>query len=97
MIKMKYVSHLKLHKMHKTIRYETMAGPCMSRIQCKVSFTLADFSPSSVINHKFQVDEESTDGNIGYDAIFGRNILTELGLILNFEDQNVSWNAGMGM
>ena len=47
----------------------------MSRIQCKVPFTLAEFSPSSVMNYTFQVDEESTDGNIGYDAIFGRNIL----------------------
>jgi len=81
--------------MHKPIRYETMAGPYMSRIQCKVPFTLAEFSPSSVINHKFQVDEESTDGDIGYDAIFGQNILTELGLIMNFEDRKMSWNGNV--
>jgi len=81
--------------MHKPIRYETMAGLYIVIIQCKVSFTLAEFSPSSVINHKFQVDEDSTDGNIGYDAIFGKNILTELGHIMNFEDQKMSWNGNV--
>ena len=95
MIKMKYVKHLKLHKMHKPIRYETTAGPYISRLQCKVPFTLAEFSSSSVINHKFQVDEESTAGDIGYDAIFGRNILSELGLIMDFDDKIMSWNGNV--
>ena len=81
--------------MHKPIRYETTAGPYISRLQCKVPFTLAEFSSSSVINHKFQVDEESTAGDIGYDAIFGRNILSELGLIMDFDDKIMSWNGNV--
>jgi len=57
----------------------------------KAPFTLAEFSPSSLINHNFQVDEETTEGDIGYDAIFG-NILT-LGLIMELEDRKMGWNG----
>jgi len=58
-------------------------------------FTLAEFSPSSIINHTFQVGEESTAGDIGYDVIVGRKLLIELGLIMNFEDRTMSWNGNV--
>ena len=72
-------------------KYSVAGGMYKVKYMAKVYFTLPEFSESKIINHLFRVDE--TNGkNIGYDAIIGRDIMSVIGMKIDFQAQTLKWD-----
>ena len=52
-------------------------------------FQLPEFDERVTITQPFHV----CDHDLGYDMIIGRETLAELGFIINFETNQISWNG----
>ena len=63
--------------------WRTPAGSFSTTIQKTITFKLVEFSSSKTITWPFSVVGHTHD--IGYDMIIGRDLLFELGLIIDFE------------
>lgn len=82
----------KPHKWKKSVKkFNTAGGEVSTEYVTNVNFNLTEFSESKIINWKFNVSENSND--LGYDMIIGRDLMVELGLIINFKDKKVSWEG----
>ena len=72
--------------------YDTAAGQYTSEYEVKINFTMPEFSGSKLIKHKFQVDKEDTNANIGYEMIIGCNLQAKLvGCITDFKRKVLTW------
>ena len=69
-------------------QWSTVAGAVETTHATRVNFKLNEFSTSRVVEWTFHAAEKE----FNYDMIIGRDLLTELGLILNFKLQTVSWD-----
>ena len=52
---------------------------------------MPEFSGSKIIKHKFQVDNEDINANIGYDMIIGHDLQIKLGCITDFKRNVFTW------
>ena len=57
---------------------------------CKTTFILKEFFENKSIKWNLHVD--STPGPHRYDMILGHNVLSKLGITLNFKDQTMTWD-----
>jgi len=57
-----------------------------------VTFSLPEFNLRKQISWVFHVDDRSESSST-YDMIIGRDLLGELGIILNFNDKTVTWDT----
>ena len=91
LIRYECVKHLK-HKFKKNeTAYDVAGGAFSTTKEVKVKFSLPQFTDSKIITHKFQIDESENTG-IGYDAIIGRDLLSAMGINLNFKDEVIEWD-----
>jgi hypothetical protein len=90
-IKRKYVKHLSLHKT-KQIKWTTIAGAMLTTEKCKIKFKLPEFFEKRYIQYNVHVTE-TDDPNMTYDMIIGRDILRELGISVDFELQQSTWDS----
>ena len=81
------LSKLKLNK-DKETSWSTTKGSFSTTHTCDISFTLPELSSTSQIEWRFHVTKQP----MSYDFIVGRDLLRELGLVLNFCDSNIQWN-----
>ena len=58
--------------------------------KCKTTFILNEFFENKSIEWNFYVD--STPGLHRYDMILGGNVLSQLGIMLDFKDQTMTWD-----
>ena len=84
MVKKSYVRKFRDKFKHNLQVYDTAAGKYTSEYEVKINFTMPEFSGSKIIKHKFQVDNEDVNANIGYDMI-------KLGCITDFKRNLLTW------
>jgi hypothetical protein len=72
--------------------WSTMGGQFTTDKTGLVIFSLPEFNLQKQISWKFHVDDRSKSSNT-YDMIIGRDLLGELGIILNFNDHTVIWDT----
>ena len=82
---------IKTDKNNKTT-WSTMGGQFTTDKTGLVNFLLPEFNLKKQISWEFHVDVRSKDSNT-YDMIIGRDLLGELGIILNFNDHTVTWDT----
>ena len=71
-----------------------MAGTFEMFAKCKIKITLPELNYTAKISHTKHV----TDQNSSYDLITGRDLLSDLGIILNFQNLTITWkNTVCGM
>ena len=58
--------------------------------KCKTTFILKEFFENKSIEWNLHVD--STPGPHCYDMILGHDIMSQLGITLNFKDQTMTWD-----
>ena len=68
----------------------TKGGTFVTNKKCLTTFTLDEFYENRQIQWNLYVD--STPGPHKYDMIIGRDLLSELGITLNFSDQTMTWD-----
>jgi len=71
------------------MQWHTKAGTFTTTKKCKTTFILDEFYENKEIEWNLYVD--SSPGPHKYDMIVGRDLLSELGITLNFSDQTVTW------
>ena len=56
---------------------------------------MSEFSGSKIINHRFHVDNNEGESDIGYDMIIYRDLMVQLGLTADFKRQLLQWNGAI--
>ena len=74
------------HKISENV-WNTMAGSFTTSYESTINITLPELNPTAHISAKLFVTENKSN----YDLIFGRDLLRELGISLDFENNLVSW------
>ena len=85
----KYVRKLRMKNDHKTV-WDTKGGTFRTSKKCKTTFILNEFFQNKAIEWNLHVD--STPGPHRYDMILGRDVMSELGITLDFKDQTMTWD-----
>ena len=70
--------------------WNTKSGTFKTNGTCKVTFSLPQFHKNREITWKMHVDESPVEENT-YDMIIGRDLLHELGIIIDFSRATLSW------
>ena len=83
----KFVKNLRT-KQDSVQTWETPAGTFETHSKCKVDFTMPEFHPKRLITYKVHV----TPQPMGYDMILGTDLLRELGFILDFKEETITWD-----
>ena len=68
----------------------TKGGTFVTNKKCLTNFVLDEFYENRQIQWNLYVD--SSSGPHKYDMIIGRDLLSELGITLNFSDQTMTWD-----
>ncbi len=82
------VKKLRLKKTTPT-NWNTAAGTMKTSHTTKVQFNLNEFNGRKIIEWEFHMAEQE----FSYDMIIGRDLLTKLGIIINFKDTNFTWDG----
>ena len=69
------------------VEYITAAGMYCTTHDIKVPFFMPELSSSKIINHRFHVDNDKEESDIGYDMIIGRDQMVKIGLTADFKRQ----------
>jgi hypothetical protein len=69
-----------------------MGGKFTTSRTGSVTFSLPEFNLKKQISWEFHVDD-SSESSSTYDMIMGRDLLGELGIIINFNDHTVTWDT----
>ena len=77
-----FMKNLRMTKAAKATHWNTKAGIFETNKTCKVQFALPEFDTQNLIEQKMHVDD-STTSNL-YDIIIGTDLMTELGITINF-------------
>ena len=72
--------------------WSTMGGQFTTDKSGLVTFSLPEFNLRKQISWVFHVDDRSESSSTS-DMIIGRDLLGELGIILNFNDKTVTWDT----
>ena len=71
--------------------WSTMAGKLETSESAKAQLKLLEFDDSKVIEWNFHV----TPTKFQYDLIIGRDLLSKLGMIIDFENHTMSWDGAV--
>ena len=85
----KFVRKLRM-KNDTTTSWSTKGGNFQTSKKCKTTFILNKFFENKSIEWNLHVD--STPGLHRYDMILGRDVLSELGITLDFKGQTMTWD-----
>jgi Retroviral aspartyl protease len=75
----------------KPTTWNTVGGQFVPNLQREVRFTLPELSTSKVIQWVCHEDPKTLRKNAQYDMIIGADLLSELGLEINFSTQWIIW------
>ena len=85
----KFVRKLRM-KSDKNTVWDTKGGTFRTSKKCKTTFILNEFYKNRAIEWNLHVD--SSPGPHRYDMILGRDVMTELGITIDFKEQAMTWD-----
>ena len=69
-----------------------------ANIKCVLAYGIPDFDVKRVIKWQFHVDSHNTSSNSQYDIIIGRDLLSALGMVMDYQQKQIIWeNASTPM
>ena len=74
-------------------KWHTMGGHFVTKFKREMSFTLPEFSTSKIITWVCHVDTNTLRKNAQYDMIIGADLLSELGIDINYTTQRIVWEG----
>ena len=86
-----FMKKLRVTKTAKVTCWNTKAGIFKTNKTCKVQFALPEFDTQKIIEWTMHVDDSATS-NL-YDMIIGTDLMTELGITINFAEQIMMWDS----
>jgi predicted aspartyl protease len=82
---------LKLKRTEPTT-WTTKAGKFTTNKKVTLKFLLPEFNSTKVISWSCHIDESATSSASRYDMIIGRDLLQEIGFIIDFNDYTMTWD-----
>jgi predicted aspartyl protease len=76
-----------------TTEWTTLRGKFYTKKQGTMKFKLPEFFLNKTIEFKVHVDETTVHENASYDMIIGRDLISELKLVIDFETQCITWDG----
>ena len=70
--------------------FSTGGGKLETNYEAKVAFSLSEFRNSKIIEWKFNLAERE---DLGYDMIIGRDLLGQLGMIIDYKNKLIDWEG----
>jgi transposase InsO family protein len=74
-------------------RWHTMGGQFVTKLQREIKFKLPEFSTSKIVQWVCHEDTHTLRKNAQYDMIIGADLLSELGIEINFNTQRIVWEG----
>ena len=87
MIEIQRTKHYERKMWSNRVEYNTAAGVYCTTNDVKVPFCIPEFSGSKIVNHRFHVDNDEDESDIGYYMIIGYDVMVQLGLMANYKCQ----------
>ena len=84
------VNNLRWKRLRKPIGFESCNGSFDLEYQVEIDFILSELNNHRSITWQCYVDDREAD-DIGYDMIIGRDMMTELGITLDFHNKKIVW------
>ena len=72
--------------------FDSCNGAFNLTYKSKVTLSLSELNSHRIIDWQCFIDDRD-NGELGYDMIIGRDLMTELGLILNFNEKKIIWDG----
>jgi hypothetical protein len=76
-----------------TTEWTTLGGKFYTKKQGTVKFKLPEFFLNITIEFKVHVGDTTVHANAVYDMIIGRDLISELKLVLDFDTQYITWDG----
>eukprot|EP00957_Ditylum_brightwellii_P186913 14233476-Ditylum_brightwellii.AAC.1 len=74
--------------------WATAVGEFETWRKARIKFQFPEFSKSKEIGWSFHVEKSNpNDDTLGYDMIIGRDLMTDLGIIIDFKDGYIIWDG----
>ena len=93
MIRRTHTEYYECRMRSNKVECSTVAGTYITTHNIKVTFCIPEFSSSRIISHRFHIDNNEGKSGIGYDMIIGRDMMVQLGLLLEFNRQVFQWDG----
>jgi hypothetical protein len=77
----------------KTTEWTTLGGKLYTKKKGIVKFKLPELFLNKTIEFKVHVDETTVHANAAYDMMIGRDLITYLKLVLDFDTQCITWDG----
>ena len=90
--KIKHTKHYERRIMFNKVEHSTAVGLYYTAHDVKVPFFMTEFSSSKIIEHRFRVENNKVESDIGYDMIIGHDLMVQLGLLVGFKHQVLQWD-----
>jgi hypothetical protein len=74
----------------KSNTFSTGGGNLKTTHEAKVTFSLSEFSNSKIIEWTFSLADRD---DLGYDMIIGRDLLGQLGIIIDYKNNLIDWEG----
>jgi hypothetical protein len=74
-------------------KWHTMGGEFVTKLQREIKFKLPEFSTSKIVRWVCHEDAHTLRTNSQYDMIIGTDLLSELGVKINFNTQRIIWEG----
>jgi len=88
LVSKKITKKLRILKESKCI-WNTAAGPMETNQKCKLQFMFPELSETKLIEWKMHIVDSKS---MNYDIIIGRDVLEELGIIIDFKSKQITWD-----
>ena len=72
-----------------------MGGTFLTRQKRQVEFSFPEFSTDKTITWIIHVDDRTDDNNSLYDMIIGTDLMSALGMKLDFETKEITWEGNI--
>jgi hypothetical protein len=76
-----------------TTTWKTMGGNFVTRQKRQIQFRLTEFNTSKIVTWPCHIDETTNRKTAQYDMIIGTDLMTALGIVINFSTNKMSWEG----
>jgi hypothetical protein len=76
-----------------TTEWTTLGGKFYTKKQGTVKFKLPEFLLNKTVEFKVHIDETNVQADASYDIVIGRDLITEIKIVLDFDTQCITWDG----
>lgn len=92
-IKNEYKNYGTIKNINKIENFNTAAGKINPKYKLNLSFIFNQITTTRRISHTFRVMDTTTSDHVSYDMIIGRDLMNDLGIIIDCKHKLIKWDG----